>query len=199
LLRYIGGDLVYKNFPVFTPFVANGSNGTLTGTIAMPKGNYRITMCGGGGSPGLIWAGSKFVRKVSCGSGGGIYGCMQVTKNQYISYSVGAINAATTFGSLTCNAGGVAVQLDSDNGKGGTGGTISGTEYLYDYIIAKNGNDGGFYANQNYTDYGGGASVLVLENATSLYPAINLSYGRGASATGETSAMAGYLKVEKIS
>ena len=105
----------------------------MTGTIDLSPGKYRITMTGGGGSPGLCWRpGSKFERSASCGSGGGIYGILTLEETSSMTYCVGAINTATTFGPLSCGPGNAPTSSTSSSV---SGGAISGTSFLEEYTV----------------------------------------------------------------
>lgn len=207
---YRGTELVYQNFPKFTTFEANGSSGTKTGTLAMRKGLYRITMAAGGGSYGwetrtlsigCCTSGDKTSSVYGAGGGGGMYGVWQITLNTYINYQVGAVDANSFIGPFTCTAGGVGTTRSA--------GGVSGLEYFLQYATA--GGNAGAYA--SYANASGGASALVYADPAggTRFPVINLSWGRGSSANyaattasiinerrSNNDAIAGYLKVERI-
>lgn len=213
---YRGTDLVYQNFPKFTTFEANGSAGTKTGTLAMRKGLYRITMAAGGGSygwetytyvhPSCCSSGSTSSSVYGAGGGGGVYGVWQVATNSYVKYQVGAVDANSFIGPFTCTSGGV--------GTTRAAGGVSGLESFLQYATA--GGNTGAYA--SYANASGGASALVYTDPAggTRFPVINLSWGRGSSADyvgrrgdgtqnesysekrSNGDAIAGYLKVERI-
>ena len=113
-----------------------------------------------------------------------------------MTYCVGAINTATTFGPLSCGPGNAPTSSTSSSV---SGGAISGVTVLDEFVIAQAGNSGNYDSyNDNYRELAGGAGVLVTDAATEALPAINYDWGRGSSAMNITSALAGYLKVEKI-
>ena len=206
---YRGTDLVYQNFPKFTTFEANGWSGTKTGTLAVQKGLYRITISASGGSYGyscgatgkhawVDWASSS-----GGGGGGGMYGLMRITANCYKNYRVGGQDDYSFFGDVGCSAGGV--------GSSRAAGTVWGVSQFSSIAVA-GGNEGG---HNNWVNAAGGASFLVYTDSGGgkLLPPINLAWGMGASVhyTGPDSEYAswsgnrsngdwtpGYLKVERI-
>lgn len=198
---YQGTQLIYQSFPRFNTLEVNGSSGTVSGTIPVRKGTYRLTMCGGGGTPGYEsytpQSGSSGCcgggvtpasdTTYGCGSGAGICCVFTVTENCYMNYSCGAVNTQSSFGTtFICGAG--------LSGTSRSGGTLSASGYS-SATIAANGNAG---STNSFSEAAGGASVLT---------SLGLEWGRGSSAsyaaasgsrTGSVSAMAGYIKLEKI-
>lgn len=206
---YRGTELVYQNFPKFTTFEANGWSGTKTGTLAVQKGLYRITISAGGGSYGWsegatgkhAWV--SWAKSYGGGGGGGIYGLMRITKNCYKNYTVGGADGYSSFGDVGCSAGGV--------GKSLSAGTVWGVN-LFSSIAVAGGNRGGW---DDWVAASGGESFLVYTDSGggTLLPPINLAWGRGASVhysgpdyeysswsgnRGNGDWTPGYLKVERI-
>lgn len=209
---YRGTDLVYQNFPKFTTFEANGWSGTKTGTLALHKGLYRITISASGGSYGYsrgatgkhAWVNFDKTCTYGGGGGGGMYGLMRITQNCYRNYRVGGQDDYSFFGDVGCSAGGV--------GNSCAAGTVWGKE-LFSSIAVAGGNAGAQLNNRVAAS--GGASFLVYTDSGGgdLLPPINLTWGRGASVhyTGPDREYAswsenrsngdwvpGYLKVERI-
>lgn len=203
---YRGTDLVYQNIsPEFTTFEANGSGGSVYGNLVMPRGKYRIIMCGGGGDPGMLFASGSDTNSVSCGGGAGIYGIMEIGVTTHIRYAVGRLTAST---GISCDktTGGSQENAWYVWCSGGGAGTtssgfvsVSGIQVFSSYAINKSGNEGYSVTAKYALDMPGGASVLSWSEATSDYPAIDYSWGRGASAKNTTSGLAGFLHIEKIS
>lgn len=133
--------------------------------IAPVTGWYRVTCIGGGGSGG---AGGGSGSSSGGGGGGGgagevTWGYLYLTKDQGINATIGAVNGATSFSTLTALAGGAGgaggAGSTAGGGAGGTGGYsgtgpggtgirgVSGTG-----TVGGSGGSGG----GNGTSYGGG-------------------------------------------
>lgn len=218
---YRGTDLVYQNTK--TVLETNGTSGTKTGTLAMRKGLYRITMAAGGGSWGWVLASYDSMLRYtgvlrSAGGGGGVYGTWEVLADSYVNYQVGAVDANSFIGPFTCTAGGAINSSYEDETK--TAGTVSGLDHFLQYATA-GGNAGEDMIgrcgdDQTYTmNCIGGASALKYTDPAGgkVFPVIDLPWGRGCSATftlgatekyyweriSNNDAVAGYLKVDRIS
>lgn len=207
---YRGTELVYQNFPKFTTFEANGTSGTKTGTLAMPRGRYRVVLVGGGGNPGFAKkqsnVPSSYYSSYTGASGGCIYGLLDVAENCYMGYCVGAVNVASTFSTLRCEAG--------QNGYAWNdyyplyGGAVSGQDILSKVAVASEGTIGNLVRFSHYSapSLSSPASVCVYAGDSDC-PAINMNWGRGCSTPvcshegyiTNNDATAGYLRIAKIS
>lgn len=124
-------------------FEKDGTDGTLTGTIKLSPGKYRITISAGGGLDGYAVrlysdlasgkSGDIATSLWTAGSGGGAYGIWVLAEDADVNYQVGTVGVDSFVGPFHCTAGGSVIDALASGGtildiKVGVAGSVSGLE-----------------------------------------------------------------------